>query len=221
MKQARYAVENAGHFGLASTHYTHFTSPIRRYPDLVIHRLVKISLGEPGLPADRLERLMPDIARTSSAQERISMEAEREVVDLKKVRYMADKVGQDYEGIIAGVTAYGFFVQLSDVLVEGLVHMTALGDDYYRYDEKRHSLVGERRRRTFRLGDRVKVLVDRVDLFKRRVDFTLAETADTAAPRPKGGTHAEKKPSEQSSEKSPGKTRRRSSRRGRSNHKKT
>jgi len=221
MKQARYAVENAGHFGLASTHYTHFTSPIRRYPDLVIHRLVKISLGEPGLPADRLERLMPDIARTSSAQERISMEAEREVVDLKKVRYMADKVGQDYEGIIAGVTAYGFFVQLSDVLVEGLVHMTALGDDYYRYDEKRHSLVGERRRRTFRLGDRVKVLVDRVDLFKRRVDFTLAETADAAAPRPKGGTHAEKKPSEQSSEKSPGKTRRRSSRRGRSNHKKT
>ena len=149
------------------------------------------------------------------------MEAEREVIDLKKVRYMADKVGQDYEGIIAGVTAYGFFVQLSDVLVEGLVHMTALGDDYYRYDEKRHSLVGERRRRTFRLGDRVKVIVDRVDLFKRRVDFTLAETADAAAPRPKGGTHAEKKPSEQSSEKSPGKTRRRSSRRGRSSHKKT
>ncbi|MEO5657162.1 MAG: ribonuclease R, partial [Nitrospiria bacterium] len=218
MKQARYAVENVGHFGLASAHYTHFTSPIRRYPDLVIHRLIKASLGGGGLPVDRLEHLMPEIARTSSAQERVSMEAEREVIDLKKTRYMADKVGQEYDGIIAGVTQYGFFVQLADIFVEGLVHMTALEGDYYRYHEKQHALIGERHRRQYRLGDRVRVVVDRVDMIKRRVDFRLAETAD-AALRPKGGTHAKTKPPAQSSEKPAGKTRRRSSRRGRSRSK--
>jgi ribonuclease R len=191
MKQARYATENAGHFGLASAYYTHFTSPIRRYPDLVIHRLVKVSLGQAGPPPDRFARLMPDIARTSSAQERVSMEAEREVIDLKKTRYMADKVGQEYQGVISGVTAYGFFVQLSDIFVEGLVHVTALGDDYYHYVERQHALTGERRRRTFRLGDQVRVVVDRVDLLKRRVDFTLAEDEPSArlepATRPRRG----------------------------------
>ncbi len=185
MKQARYAVENAGHFGLAATHYTHFTSPIRRYPDLVIHRLVKASLAGGGLPTERLERLLPEIALWSSSRERIAMEAEREVVDLKKVRFMADKVGQEFDGVIAGVAAFGFFVQLKDLFVEGLVHVESLKDDYYVHDEARHALVGQRQRRTFRLGDPVRILVDRVDLFKRRVDFKLPEEEPTTKPKQK------------------------------------
>jgi ribonuclease R len=182
MKQARYAVENAGHFGLAATHYTHFTSPIRRYPDLVIHRLVKASLSGGGLSTERLEHILPEIALWSSSRERLAMEAEREVVDLKKVRFMADKVGQEFDGIISGVAPFGFFVQLKELFVEGLVHVESIKDDYYIHDEARHALVGQRRRRTFRLGDPARIVVDRVDLFKRRVDFKLPEEE---APPPK------------------------------------
>jgi ribonuclease R len=184
MKQARYAVENAGHFGLAATHYTHFTSPIRRYPDLVIHRLVRASLAGGGLSTERLEELLPGIALWSSSRERVAMEAEREVVDIKKVRFMADKVGQEFDGIISGVAAFGCFVQLKELFVEGLVHVESIKDDYYVHDEARHALVGQRRRRTFRLGDPVRILVDRVDLFKRRVDFKLPEE-ETPPPKQK------------------------------------
>jgi ribonuclease R len=183
MKQARYAVENRGHFGLAATHYTHFTSPIRRYPDLVIHRLVHAALAGGGLPTDRLEALLPEIALWSSSRERLAMEAEREVVDLKKARFMADKVGEEFEGVISGVTTYGFFVQLSDVFVEGLVRAETIGDDYYVHDEARHALIGRRKRRVFRLGDPLRVTVDRVDLIRRQVDFVLAVTGD-AQPSP-------------------------------------
>jgi ribonuclease R len=183
MKQARYAVENRGHFGLAATHYTHFTSPIRRYPDLVIHRLVHAALAGGGLSTDRLEALLPEIALWSSSRERLAMEAEREVVDLKKARFMADKVGEEFEGVISGVTAYGFFVQLSDVFVEGLVRAETIGDDYYVHDEARHALIGRRKRRVFRLGDPIRVTVDRVDLIRRQVDFVLTAAAD-AGPAP-------------------------------------
>ncbi len=179
MKQARYAVANTGHFGLAATHYTHFTSPIRRYPDLVIHRLVRAALAGGGLPTERLEEMMSEIALWSSSRERLSMDAEREVVDLKKTRFMADKIGEEFAGVISGVTGYGFFVQLSEVFVEGLVRVETIEDDYYVHDEVRHALVGRRKRKVFRLGDPVRVLVERVDLVRRQVDFRLAEAGET------------------------------------------
>lgn len=181
MKQARYAVKNTGHFGLAATHYTHFTSPIRRYPDLVIHRLVRATLSGGGLPIERLEELMPEIALWSSSRERLSMDAEREVVDLKKARFMADKIGAEFGGVISGVTSYGFFVQLVDVFVEGLVRAETIADDYYVHDEGRHALIGRKKRRVFRLGDPVRVLVERVDLIRRQVDFRLTDAGGAPA----------------------------------------
>jgi ribonuclease R len=149
----------------------------------VIHRLVHAALAGGGLPTDRLEALLPEIALWSSSRERLAMEAEREVVDLKKARFMADKVGEEFEGVISGVTAYGFFVQLSDVFVEGLVRAETIRDDYYVHDEARHALIGRRKRRVFRLGDPIRVTVDRVDLIRRQVDFVLTAAGD-AQPAP-------------------------------------
>lgn len=177
LKQARYAEEHLDHFGLASTTYTHFTSPIRRYPDLVVHRILAdtLALGNRAVAqlaplADRL----PGIADHSSRRERIAMEAERDVVDAKKAAFMRDKVGQEFGGVITGVTAFGVFVQLDGIFVEGLVHVSSIEDDYYRYDEAAHALVGARRGRIFRLGDPVRVAVSRVDVEERRVDLKLA-----------------------------------------------
>jgi ribonuclease R len=175
MKQARYSTENLDHFGLASQCYTHFTSPIRRYPDLIIHRLLREVRNGP-LKAKRreyLEEVLPDIAIHSSERERIADEAEREAVDSLKVRFMKDKLGEEYEGVITGVTSYGLFVQLKDIFVEGLVHVSTLRDDYYIFHEKAHLLKGEHRKRVFRIGDDVKVRVDRVDIDRRQVDFSL------------------------------------------------
>ncbi|HEY8394199.1 MAG TPA: RNB domain-containing ribonuclease, partial [Thermaerobacter sp.] len=179
MKRARYATEDLGHFGLAARFYCHFTSPIRRYPDLVVHRIVKELVARGTLPAPRLEQLeamLPDIADHCSQQERVAEEAERESVDLKKVEYMRDKVGEQYRGIISGVTPFGLFVTLPN-LVEGLVHVSTMTDDYYHYEEKLYSLVGERTRRTFRLGDEVDVIVARVSPETRTIDLVLAELA--------------------------------------------
>jgi ribonuclease R len=178
MKQARYSTENTGHFGLAAQSYLHFTSPIRRYPDLVVHRVLKESLGTGRLSSGRfehLQKLLPEIASSSSSRERVAMEAEREAVDLKKVRFMGDKIGEEFFGFITGVTAFGFFVELEEYLVEGLVHITSIADDYYIYMENQHCLVGRHHRRRFRIADRVKVRAERVDLLKRQVDFRLAE----------------------------------------------
>ena len=177
MERARYASENLGHFGLASGCYTHFTSPIRRYPDLVIHRITKEVLGGKRLDTERRRYLrdeLPEIAQHCSWAERQAEEAERESVDLKKAEYMEGKLGEIYRGMISGVTSFGFFVQLPN-LVEGLVHVSSLVDDYYHFDEARYTLVGERRGRTFRLGDEVRVQVVRVDTRQSLIDFRLVE----------------------------------------------
>lgn len=183
MKQARYAAENVGHFGLAATDYTHFTSPIRRYPDLVVHRILReVEVHGARAAAARAEAGdLSEVARHCSDRERKAMEAEREIVALKKCQFMATRVGDEYDGVIAGVTAFGFFVELSDVFVEGLVRLSSLGDDFYTYVEKSHALVGRHTRRTFRIGDRVRVRVDRVDLDSRHIDFGLVEAEGRGA----------------------------------------
>ncbi len=165
MKQARYSTTNLGHFGLASENYTHFTSPIRRYPDLIVQRLLK---GE-----DKFITSLPEIARQSSERERVAMDAEREVMDMKKLQFMTGKVGEDFEGFITGVASFGLFVEIKDLFVQGLVHVSTLHDDYYIFLEREHCLTGEHSRKIYRIGDKVWVRVARVDLQRRLLDFVL------------------------------------------------
>ena len=182
LKQAVYQTDNIGHFGLAAEYYTHFTSPIRRYPDLIVHRLLRKWLLQPILKeqeeqtwADKLD----EIAQHASVRERAAAEAERATVDLKKAEYMLDYVGQEFEGVISGVTAFGIFVEL-DNGVEGLVHISSLTDDYYEYLEGQYSLIGQHLRKVYRLGDTVKIEVLQVNLSERSIDFILAgESAGT------------------------------------------
>jgi len=180
MQKAQYDVVNAGHFGLASETYTHFTSPIRRYPDLVVHRLLRESRGD-GPSPERVEELrdeLPEIARYTSTLERRAEEAEREIVHWKKVRFMADKVGDDFTGYVTGVTVFGLFVELIEHFVEGLVHISSMADDYYRFLDTDHTLFGENTRKTYRLGDQVSVQVVRVDTERRQIDLGLVEILD-------------------------------------------
>ncbi len=177
MKKAVYAPVNIGHFGLALDFYTHFTSPIRRYPDLMIHRIIKEGIENGYLPEKRKENLeerIPLIAEHSSLQERKAMEAERDSVDLKKIEYMEDKIGEQYEGIISGVTSFGFFVELEN-MVEGLVHVENLVDDYYHFNRSQQALIGERTKKIYRLGDEVEVEVTAVNLQERQLDFELID----------------------------------------------
>ncbi len=176
MKWAKYSAKNLGHFGLASDGYTHFTSPIRRYPDLIVHRLLKrvLSKKEVKIP----EEVLANKADHLSNRERVAMEAEREILNRYRVRFMKDKIGEEFKGIISGVTAFGFFVELEDIFIEGLVRVTSLHDDYYQYHEKRYCLVGERTHKTFRIGDEIRVRVDRVDVERRHIDFGLIERID-------------------------------------------
>lgn len=173
MSKARYHTENLGHFGLASPGYLHFTSPIRRYPDLVAHRVLTDVLvhGRPEPYRDREE--LTREAERSSARERAAEEAERASVALKKVEFMEQHLGDTFIGRISGVAAFGFFVSLEQYLVDGLVHVSGLQDDYYRFHERDHVLVGERGGRTFRLGERVEVQVARVDKEARHIDFVV------------------------------------------------
>jgi len=176
MKQAFYGPVNLGHFGLASECYTHFTSPIRRYPDLTIHRIIREVITGGGLSERRKEELyelLPLVAERSSERERTAIEAERESVEMKSVEYMKRKIGEVFPGVISGITNFGMFVELEN-LVEGLVHLSSINDDYYFYEEESYTLVGEHTRKRFRIGDRVKVKVIRVDVGERRVDFELA-----------------------------------------------
>ena len=180
MQKARYAPQNLGHFGLAADSYTHFTSPIRRYPDLVVHRMLR-EARRSGLDADRAEELsedLPDVARHCSEMERRADEAERELVQWKKVRFMADKVGDEFDGYITGVAAFGLFVQLTEHYVEGLVHVSSMADDYYRFLERTHSLRGENTQKVYQLGERVRVQVVRVDMERRQIDLGLVEILD-------------------------------------------
>jgi len=176
MKWAKYSAKNAGHFGLASDGYTHFTSPIRRYPDLIVHRLLKKALSKEEIKIS--EEVLGDRAGHLSNRERVAMEAEREILDRYRVRFMKDKIGDEFEGVISGVTAFGFFVELKDIFVEGLVRVTSLHDDYYQYHEKNYCLVGERIHKTYRIGDEVRVRVDRVDAERRHIDFGLIKKTE-------------------------------------------
>ena len=174
MKQARYSVEKKGHFGLASHGYTHFTSPIRRYPDLAIHRIVRAAMVEDVQVRETLADQLVEVARQSSQREREAMDAERDSVELKKLEYMERHIGDDFAGTITGVKAFGLFVLLDTVLVEGLVHVSQMADDYYHFIEEEYALVGEVRKRRFRLGDRVRVGVRAVDREERKLDLLLA-----------------------------------------------
>ncbi|ERM92089.1 ribonuclease R [Caldanaerobacter subterraneus] len=176
LKRARYSPEDIGHYALAAKYYTHFTSPIRRYPDLVIHRIIKEYIN--GKLTEKRQRhynrILEDIAARASERERAAEAAEREIEELKKVEYMADKVGNVYKGIISNVTSYGFFVEL-DNTVEGLVDVASLEDDYYVFDPERYVLVGERTKKVYSIGKEVYVKVAHVDVDNREVDFVLVE----------------------------------------------
>ncbi len=180
MKQARYAAENLGHFGLAASSYTHFTSPIRRYPDLVVHRILKRVISEKlkQVDKDRLEARLPETALHTSRRERIAMEAEREMVDLKKMQFMRDKIGEEYDGFITGVAQFGLFVELVELFVEGMIPVATLPADYYVHMEKSHSLVGERSRAVYRIADRIRVKVAAVNEGRKQVEFALVGTLE-------------------------------------------
>ncbi len=230
LKQARYSPQNQGHFGLASSCYTHFTSPIRRYPDLMVHRILKVALrgkndgklpmpeantplaltfssaesadeaadaktrrelrrtkkseesqaGEPG-PGLYSPEALDSIAVHSSEMERRSDEAERELIDLKKLEFMADKLGEEYEGIVIHLTKEGMVVELMELFVEGFVRLMSLDDDDYQLRDRPLALVGRISKNVYRLGDRLKVSVDRIDRFRRRVDLSVVERMSNAA----------------------------------------
>jgi ribonuclease R len=200
LSQARYSPDNIGHFGLSHAQYLHFTSPIRRYPDLLVHRgirhhlraeaLLKKKGGTPrpgatarGFPYSETD--MQALGEQCSMTERRADDATRDAVDWLKCEYMLDKVGEEFDGIVSSVTSFGLFVELKEIYVEGLVHVTALQNDYYHFDPAGHRLRGERTGRTYRLGDGVRVRVVRVDLDDRKLDFELAGHMPEPAAKPK------------------------------------
>ncbi len=205
LSQAVYSAENNGHFGLNYEAYTHFTSPIRRYPDLLVHRAIRSVIrskretkhvqraGAASMPKARIypydEAALEKLGEQCSMTERRADEATRDVVNWLKCEFMQDRVGEIFEGVITAATGFGIFVELKDIYVEGLVHVTALPADYYHFDPVHHRLAGERSGRSFRLGDSVAVKVMRVDLDERKIEFELSEgkTDQASAGRGRGG----------------------------------
>jgi ribonuclease R len=178
MQQARYSEDNYGHYGLAAEYYTHFTSPIRRYPDLIVHRLIR-SYSQPATETlkEKWAEALPEIADHSSKMERRAVEAEREVDAMKKAEYMADKIGEEYEGIISSVTRFGLFVELANT-IEGLIHVNSLKQDYFHFIENHMALVGERTGMTLKIGQKVKIKVAKAEPETKEVDFELLEAEE-------------------------------------------
>lgn len=179
MKQAKYTTMSTGHFGLATHYYCHFTSPIRRYPDLQIHRIIKDNLRG-RMNAKKIahyEKILPEVAKHSSEMERRADEAERETDKMKKVEYMESRIGEVFEGVISGVTEWGFYVELPNT-IEGLVHVTSLTDDYFHYSESTYEMVGETTGIRYKLGQKVKVIVEDTDKFMRTIDFRVVQSDD-------------------------------------------
>jgi ribonuclease R len=177
LKQARYSTENIGHFGLASKCYTHFTSPIRRYPDLVVHRVLRQVLSGKSLPMkeSKWEELLQEIAFHSSRTERVADDVEREAVKALRAWFMKDKVGEEFDAKVVSVSPYSLRVRLKDYFVEGIIHVSYMGDDYYIFDEQHLQLKGKRTKKQYRLGDEIKVKVLRVDLVEREVIFGILD----------------------------------------------
>ncbi|MDH3392613.1 MAG: RNB domain-containing ribonuclease, partial [Desulfobulbaceae bacterium] len=184
MQQARYSPDNVGHFGLAAEYYTHFTSPIRRYPDLMVHRALSRLLASPQAKVKSAAGQSPaeslvEAGSFLSKRERTAVDAEREVVDRIKVRFMSEKVGESFEGVVAGATSFGLFVELLDVFVNGAVAIAEMRDDYYHHDEKHHRLVGKRTGKMYQIGDLVRVRVAGVDSSRRHINFDRVEKIES------------------------------------------
>lgn len=179
MKRAQYTVDCTGHFGLACQFYCHFTSPIRRYPDLQIHRIIKEQLRGRmnGDRIDHYQSILPEVAKHASEMERRADEAERETDKLKKVQFMEQKIGEIFEGVISGITSWGIYVELPNT-VEGLIHVSRLFGDYYYYSEETYEMIGRDTDRSFKLGQRIRIMVDGVDYFQKSIDFVLAPEED-------------------------------------------
>jgi ribonuclease R len=176
LKQAKYSTDNTGHFGLASESYTHFTSPIRRYPDLVVHRMLRETLLKNKLSKEKrehFEKLLPEIAAHASKTERAADEAEREIVSAMRVWFMKDKIGNEYKGIVSNISSHGLKIQLKDFFVEGFLHVSLMPDDYYWFDEKSYRLIGRRRKKTFTIGKEVMVRIERVNIEEREIVLGL------------------------------------------------
>jgi ribonuclease R len=176
MSHAEYTPKNIGHFGLALDAYAHFTSPIRRYPDLLVHRAIRhlVRGGKPGDYAYKPDR-MDQLGAICSAHERRAEDATREVEAWLKCQYMEGRVGQEYPGVITGITNFGAFVQIPELQIDGLVHVTSLANDYYQFEPGSQSLVGERTGKRYSLGDPLDIVVAKVDLDTKRIDFQLAD----------------------------------------------
>lgn len=179
MKQAKYTPENSGHFGLAAAYYTHFTSPIRRYPDLQIHRIIKDNLRG-RMREERIvhyDKILPEVTKHASEMERRAEEAERETVKLKKVEYMQQHLGEIFKGVISSITKWGMYVELPNT-VEGLVHVANMRDDHYEYDGNRYELIGMHTNKVYKLGQRIWIRVTGTDRLLRTIDFEIAEEGE-------------------------------------------
>jgi ribonuclease R len=191
LKMARYSPENLGHFGLASEFYTHFTSPIRRYPDLMVHRILKaLAKGGADLVEKEYSEHLERICDHCSTRERAATDAERESLQTKQLIFMNDKIGDEFDGRITGVQSYGLFVELTEFLSEGLVRVSSLEDDYYIHMEEKHCLLGEHKGKSYRLGDEIRVQVVKVDLDRRRMDFVVADDETDTGREPAPGRKA-------------------------------